>query len=184
MSHADAHPAPAADAAPAPGSSVRFVFPLEWERNDAFGRHTITMTTQMLDPHDPLWGLAVGGPYTFVAIDDVGTNPRLAFYANVDSYSAEPSQLFGDDDEFEGDPNELTMIWHLRCSYVSSNPDNLDRPPTDEETNEWNEHLNRMLPIANPSPGLRGWFIPHNPELLGNDDEDAEDQESAAAVQH
>jgi len=178
MAHANDHAAPAADAAPAPapGSSVRFVFPIEWERSDAFEQHTITMTTRMLDPHDPLWGLAGAGPYTFVAIDDVDTNPRFAFCAIVNSYSAEPNQLMDEEDGFEGDANELCMVWHLQCSHISSDPANLGRPPTNEEVDEWNADQNRMLPIANPSPGLCGWFIPHNPELLDNDDEDDEDQ--------
>lgn len=169
MSHADA-PAAAADASPAPSSNVRFVFPLTWERHDAFGLLTITMTTQPMNPHDPFWGLASRGPYTFVAIDDVDTNPRFAFCAIVQSYSAEPNQLDDDDDD-----NQPSMLWHLQCSHISSDPANLDRPPTDKEVAEWNTNRNRMLPIANPSPELRGWFIPNNPELLNDHDEEAAD---------
>ena len=179
MSHADplaaaAAPDADADAAPAPGSCVRFVFPLDWERSDAFGQLTITMTTQLMDPHDPLWGLAGRGPYSFVAIDDVDTNPRLAFCAIVNSYSAEPNQLLYDDDN-DADGNQPSMLWHLQCSHISSDPANLDRPPTNEEVDEWNADRNRMLPIANPSPGLCGWFIPNNPELLDEHDEEAAD---------
>lgn len=169
-----------ADAAPAPGSSVRFVFPLTWERSDNFDQPTITMTTQMMEPHDPIWGLAGRGPYTIVAIDNVATNPRFAFCAIVESYSAELNQLFFDDDGDDNDDNanQPPMVWHLWCSHICSDPANLDRPPTDEEVDEWHVCQNRMLPIANPSPGCRGYFIPNNPELL------AEYDEEPANVQH
>lgn len=166
------------DASPAPAqvSSVRFVFPIEWERRNLFGQQTITMTTQLMDPHDPMWGLHVGSPFTFVAIDNVATDPQLAFCATVTAYSAEPNQLFGDDGDFEGDRNELSMLWTLQCSHISSDPANLGRPPTDDEIDEWNEHNSRMLPITNPSPGLSGWFIPlHLPDEEPKNDDQLEE---------
>lgn len=177
MSYADAPdaaaPAPDAAPAPAPQATVHFVFPFAWERRNVFGRETITMTTQMMDPHDPLWGFSFAGPMVFVAIDNVDTEPQLAFCASVASYSAEANQLFDDGDGFEGDPNELAMVWTLHCSHISSDPANLGRPATDEETDEWNANQNRLLPVAGANPLLRGYFIPNNPELLENDADDA-----------
>ncbi len=172
-----ASPPPLADAAPPRHPKLKFLFPLEWNRQDRVGEQSITMTTQVMDPHDPMWRLCYG-PFRFVAIENADTNPQLAFVAIVESYDAYPNQLFDDEGEFDGDAKELRMHWSLRCSHISSDPAKLDRPATNDEIAEWNDHLTKDLPIHGPVPGLHGYFMPESDqleELLADADAPADD---------
>lgn len=163
-------PPPLADAAPPHHPKLKFLFPLDWERQDLFGKQFISMTTKLIDPHDPMWRLCYG-PFRFVAIENTNTDPKLAFVAIVENYNACPNQLFDDEGEFDGDANELGMEWNLTCSHISSDPAKLGRPATDDEIAEWNSHLSKDLPIVAPNPGLHGYFLlePDQIEALPED---------------